>query len=68
MATYYVNDNAQNTGEHEVHKEGCSYMPIQSNLKYLGDYSNCRDAVRKAKEYYASVDGCYYCCNECHTR
>jgi hypothetical protein len=66
MASYYVNNNAQSTGEHEVHKAGCSFMP--SDRKYLGEYDSCRPAVIKAKEYYSNVDGCYYCCPACHNR
>ena len=27
MARYYVNDRAQPNGDHEVHKDGCSFMP-----------------------------------------
>jgi hypothetical protein len=68
MAHYYVNKNAQSNGDHEVHKEGCSYMPEDHNRKYLGNYDNCRDAVRKAKESYTQVNGCYYCSLECHTQ
>ena len=49
----------------EVHKEGCS--KILSNKTELGYRSNCHSAVAKAKEYYRTADGCYYCCNECHT-
>ncbi len=41
MAKYYVNDNAQSNGDHEVHKEGCTGMPLSSNRTYLGDFSNC---------------------------
>ena len=67
MAKYYVNKNAQANGDHEVHKEGCSYMPSSLNRIYLGEFSNCKDAVRKAKEYYSRVNGCYYCSNSCHT-
>ena len=68
MSKYYVNQNAQPTGEHEVHKEGCTQKPEPQNKKYLGEFSNCRDAVREAKNHYSNVDGCYYCCRECHTR
>ena len=68
MAKYYVNENAQPTGEHEVHKEDCSFLPDYTNKKYLGEYSNCKDAIKEAKKYYSNVDGCYYCCPECHTR
>lgn len=68
MANYYVNRNQQSTGEHEVHKSGCEYLPDAQNRVYLGEHSNCQDAVKKAKEYYSNVDGCKYCCEECHTR
>ncbi len=68
MASYYVNKNAQSTGEHEVHTTGCSYLPDPENRVYLGDFTNCKDAVREAKNHYNDVDGCFYCSNACHTR
>jgi hypothetical protein len=52
MSRYYVNKNAQDNGDHEVHKDGCSYMPEPENRKYLGEFSNCHDAVREAKRHY----------------
>ena len=67
MAKYYVNQNAQANRDHEVHKQGCAYMPNQANCLYLGDYSSCQPAVREAKKTYREADGCFYCCNECHT-
>lgn len=67
MAKYCVNKNAQNNGDHEVHKEGCDYLPKVENRIYLGDYNNCKDAVKEAKTHYAKVNGCYYCSNKCHT-
>ena len=66
MAYYYVNENAQSTGEHEVHKSDCSFLPDASNRKYLGTFDSCQDAVREAKKYYSTVDGCYYCCKPCN--
>ena len=68
MHHYYVNDNAQDDGYHEVHKEGCSWMPDASNRSYLGYFSNCEDAVKKAKEKYRKSDGCAHCSKECHKR
>jgi hypothetical protein len=65
---YYVNKNAQPTGEHEVHNSSCSYLPDVDNRIYLGNFSNCKDAVREAKKYYTNVDGCYYCSRDCHTK
>jgi hypothetical protein len=66
MDQYYVNDNAQNTGEHEVHKENCSFFP--QNRTYLGYFSNCKEAVDKARDHYSNVDGCAFCCPQCHTK
>lgn len=66
MDHYYVNDTTQATGEHEVHKEGCNYFP--SNRSYLGYYSSCHEAIKRAKEKYSNVDGCYTCSRPCHTR
>ena len=66
MDHYYVNDEAQSTGEHEVHKEGCSCMPLKKTD--LGYFSDCHQAVEKAKTVYSNVDGCAICCRPCHTR
>jgi hypothetical protein len=68
MSVYYVNSNTQDTGEHEVHKDGCDHMPDIDHKKKLGDFDNCQDALKKAKEYYTNVDGCYYCCYPCHKK
>ena len=49
MARYYVNTNAQSTGEHEVHKDGCQRMPEPQNRIYLGYFSDAKEAVREAR-------------------
>lgn len=67
MASYYVNDRAQANGDHEVHREGCSYMPSPANRTPLGDHQTCQTAVVKAKQTYRQSNGCYYCANACHT-
>ena len=67
MAKYYVNKNAQANGDHEVHKTGCSFMPAAGNRIYLGDFANCRAAVRAGKKHYMLSDGCYFCSRSCHT-
>ena len=66
MDRYYVNNDTQANGDHEVHRNGCSRMP--SNRIDLGLFSSCHDAVRAAKNHYAQVNGCYYCARECHTQ
>lgn len=68
MASYYVNKNAQDNGDHEVHTTGCSYFPKPENRIYLGDFSSCGPAVKKAEKHYNQVNGCYYCANPCHTQ
>lgn len=68
MARYYVNKNAQvESGDHEVHTTGCSWLPDAENRIYLGDFYSCFSAVAKAREYYTQVDGCYWCSRDCHT-
>jgi hypothetical protein len=67
MARYYVNKNAQANGDHEVHRNGCSFMPHPENRIYLGDFASCSPAVRQAKQHYRQSNGCYYCSNNCHT-
>ena len=67
IRTYYVNSNAQSTGEHELHVPGCSFFPTQ-NAVYLGVFENCTAAKKVARKIYSNVDGCYYCLNECHSR
>lgn len=67
MADYYVNTKAQPNGDHEVHTTGCSFMPAETNRRYLGDFRSCHAAVREAEKHHAQVNGCYYCARECHT-
>jgi len=67
MAFYYVNQNAQTNGDHEVHTPGCSHMPSRQYRRYLGDFKNCVPAVKEAKRTYAQSIGCYYCSNSFRT-
>lgn len=65
--TYYVNDNAQKNGDHEVHTSTCTYLPSAENRTYLGSFDTCDDAVAKAKDHHDQVNGCAYCSSACHT-
>lgn len=67
ISKYYLNPNAQSNGDHEVHVPSCSFFPKQGNRLFLGDFSNCIAAVNEAKKYYSHVNGCFYCCPDCHT-
>ncbi|MEM9582621.1 MAG: hypothetical protein AAGA08_05860 [Pseudomonadota bacterium] len=68
MPRYYVNRNQQTNSDHEVHTTECSWLPQPENRIYLGGFSSCAPAVREARKHYSQVNGCYYCCNACHTQ
>ena len=68
MEKYYVNNNAQlDSGDHEVHKDGCYWLSIAKDTKYLGLFTSCHEAVRQAKLIYRTADGCKHCSIDCHT-
>jgi len=69
MPNFIVNKNAQSSGDHEVHNKtaGCDYMPAAANQKDLGYHFDCQGAVVEATRTYSKSNGCYWCCNACHT-
>ena len=69
MPHFIVNHQAQANGDHEVHNKttGCRYMPAPQNQKDIGNHASCHGAVMEAKKTYSKSNGCYYCCNACHT-
>mgnify|MGYP006205900393 CR=1 FL=1 len=68
MKPYYVNKKAQSNGDHEVHTSECKFLQIAGSKTYLGLFLSCKEAVVNAKKTYKESNGCYYCCNECHTK
>lgn len=72
MPQFIINNNAQATGEHEVHniEAGCSHLPMPSNRISLGFHINCRGAILHAQRQFPgkTIDGCAYCSPQCHTR
>ena len=67
MNYYFINKIAENNGDYEVHKVDCNFLPDDSDRLYLGVFSNCKEAMIKAKEIYDQSNGCYNCCSECYT-
>ncbi|SKC34438.1 hypothetical protein CZ809_04058 [Photobacterium piscicola] len=71
MPNFIVNKNAQPNGDHEVHNltNGCSFMPNPENQVNAGFHQTCAGAVAEVKKNNPalSINGCYYCCNSCHT-
>ena len=68
MPTYCVNIRGQENGDHEVHEvSACDRLPAPINRLDLGWHLDCRGAVALAKRRYPTANGCYWCCNPCHT-
>lgn len=65
MPNYYVNNRSQPNGDHEVHTDHCRYLP--ADKQYLGNFGTCYEAVVRAKQIFAQVNGCYACSHACHT-
>ena len=63
---YYVNSVPQSNGDHEVHCEGCYWMPSSTNRVYLGYFASSKEALAAARRLYPSADGCAFCCPEIH--
>jgi hypothetical protein len=64
---YYINLNPQENGDNEIHTADCSYLRLVKDKKFLGDFSNCYDAIIMARRMgYPNADGCYYCSKSCH--
>ena len=68
MKRYWVNKNVDTNpnNDHEVHAEGCHYIPNQKID--LGYHASCHGAIRVAKLHYQNVDGCSNCCADCHNQ
>jgi len=64
VAYYYVDKETQPTGEHDVHRSDCLWLLTERI--FLGDCSSCAEAIKNAKEYFNSIDGCRHCSIECH--
>lgn len=71
MRFFVLNKTQQANGDHEVHDltGGCQYMPAPYNQINLGQHQSCISAVALAKQQFpqSRINGCYYCCNNCHT-
>ena len=68
MAYYRVNNNQQTNGDHEVHKQGCTYYAGLTNYQALGDHPDCHSAVNTARKHHKQVNGCFFCSPLCHTQ
>lgn len=71
MPEFVLNNNMQPNGDYEVHNKsaGCLWMPRPENRTHLGQFNDCQTAVLAAKlrRFSDSINGCRFCCPDCHT-
>jgi hypothetical protein len=66
MATiYYVSEEPEDDGQHEVHRDTCYRLPVLR--KYIGLHANCAEAVARARQHYEGAVGCRLCSYECRS-
>lgn len=65
---YYINRNTSDHGEHELHKETCSYLPDADNRILIGSFNSDSEALNVAKVLKSTwlIDGCKWCCPSIH--
>lgn len=56
---YYLNEEPQPSGVHEIHADGCKFLPLKK--VYLGYFSNSEEATRNAKQFYKYISVCEHC-------
>ena len=61
ITRYFVNRDADVSGDHEVHATGCRRLPGMRHRIYLGTFASCRAAVREARKFYNAVRACPSC-------
>ncbi len=66
MKKFYVSKDAEMDCGHEVHREGCMYLPPPERILYLGKLACAFSAVSEARKLYRKTDGCLHCTPECH--
>ena len=66
MANYYVNTQAEESGDHKLHTSGCPYLPDTTHRLELGDHNSDHSALRAARRHFENVGGCLSCSPDLH--
>lgn len=66
MKEYYVNNCTQNSGDHEVHDETCTYLNSIVSKPLLGNFASFFEAVKEANKTYFTADDCATCSPTCN--
>ncbi|MCC3868470.1 hypothetical protein [Terrisporobacter mayombei] len=67
MKNYCFNNFVDAHGRYEIHVEGCPYLPYSLSRTYIGSFSNCDEALQRAKYQHPlkSFVCCKSCCKSC---
>lgn len=65
---YYVSLEAQENGDHTIHRKDCPMLPKMEELKYIGDFLFCMSAITEAEKQFKQVNGCYHCTQSHYTK
>lgn len=63
---YYVVLAKNDKGYYEIHREKCPRLKRGMQTHLLGEFDNCHGAIEKARAMWRHVDGCSWCCFDCH--
>lgn len=61
---YYVSLRPRTNDQHAVHREGCPFLPENSERIYLGRFTSARQAGEAGKKYFLKSCGCRFCLAE----
>lgn len=59
---YYIKTEANERGDHVVHREDCQFLPNEEGRKALGEAAKPETAMGRAEDEFDSVKGCQTCC------
>jgi hypothetical protein len=61
MFEFYAEKNANEMGEHIVHRETCPSLPAKESLHYIGVRSNTTAPLNEAANWYSKSAPCPVC-------
>lgn len=64
FSRYYLGIKPRTNSFHQVHKEGCPFLPEKEKRIYLGVYAKGQDALGEARSYLNKSEGCRFCMRE----
>jgi hypothetical protein len=64
VSRYYVAIRPQTNDHHNVHREGCPFLPEDEKRIFLGVFRSALDALHEGQRYYFKSHKCKFCLEE----